>query len=190
MLPLSLHTNFEQNILFEEKNTFCLNAGNALNEVIINNSRKQWCLPLSRSGQEECAEFCQFILNDFISSAKEEENISIFQKVYLNNLKLKSNVLNAIQLVKFLLRVLFYQYHQMNIHLKKKKKIRFILYGKIIRYCDIYQHDKECSFKKTMIKTPDFLIIQILHYKFHSNLQITEKDFNFIELPESLSIPN
>ena len=41
-----------------------------------------------------------------------------------------------------------------------------------------------------MIETPDFLIIQFLRYKYNSKLQITEKDFKFIELPESLSIPN
>ena len=99
------------------------------------------CPPFSLSGQEDCAEFCEFILNDFISSSKETENISIFQKAYRNKLEIEIKC-SEFKSVSKIFDTSFILSIPTNEH-SFEKNLRFIFHGKIIRYCDICQHDTE-----------------------------------------------
>lgn len=71
-----------------------------------------------------------------------------------------------------------------------KKNLEKVLFGKVDYFCEKCNLFLKFTFKKTMIEKPDYLMIQLMRYKYNDQLGIVEKDFKFIELPENLFLPN
>lgn len=162
-----------------------LNNSQNLNEIIINEARKSWSPQFSKNGQEDVAEFIGFILD----KANDQKNICeyhyfSFLDAYQYTIKTdyyctkcKSSFSNYDN--SFILSIPSDNYSFM-------KNFDKIFKGNLERDCENCGNDK-FHFNKKIVKNPEYLIIQIMRFKYIKNTNSLKKDFKIIDIPEKIT---
>lgn len=189
-LQLFKHTNIQNNFCIKSDNQIYslmmkLNNKENLNEQIINESRKKWSPPFSISAQEDCAEFIEYVMNNTYHQKidKFEYRYFNFSDAYQYSIKTsyicaQCKKINDVIENNFILTIPSTSYSFMT-------NFEQIFKGKIERRCECKCN--KCRFIKKIIKSPEYLIIQIMRFKYKKALNSIVKDYKIIDLPEKLN---
>lgn len=192
-LQIFRHTKIDINFS-EGKNTSVyqlmkrLNNGENLVEEDIADHRLDIIPTFSLSGQEDVAEYYNFVLNSIFTEETKEVNDGIirlpqelnFSKAYKYTLKTEFECKNCGAKCHT-----FEDGYILEISIDKHsffENLDAFFTDDIQRSCQ-YCNKDECHFTKLMVNSPEFLVIQLMRFSYKPELAKIKKDLKIIDIP-------
>ena len=206
LLQLLRHTNPETNFSIGNEHPFVelmlrLNRGESLTVEEISSIRQQWSPPFSESGQEDVAEFYEYIMNTLYENRKKMcIDPDPFMQLCLASIpetQSTKDFLNSYQVeIKCYFECQTCHYKCQTIDknfiltipitsLSFQNNLREIFNVSLTKYCPSCANDTVFTVMKRISKHPEFLMIQFMRWSIDENQMIT-KDDSTIEFPSIL----